>query len=91
MKKRLLIATALLLIGLAVAVGVALAQVSANYDLSWHVVAGGGARSTSANYIALGTIGQPAIGMVSSAAYQADIGFWYRFHLVYLPLVLRTF
>jgi len=70
-----------------------LAQVSANYDLSWHVIGGGGGQSSSAGHTLMGTVGQPLVGAVSSGSHALCSGFWcggvvqYR---IYLPLVLRN-
>jgi len=47
-----------------------------DFDLWWHVIAGGGGRSASANYIVNGSIGQPAVGELSSANYRLGAGFW---------------
>jgi hypothetical protein len=72
---------------------VVLAQVSASYDLSWHVIAGGGGRAESPRYMLQGTAGQPVIGPAAGSGHTLCSGFWcgtveieYR---VYLPLVLR--
>jgi hypothetical protein len=85
---------ACLLLALALAVPV-LAQVSSNYDLSWHVIAGGGGRMESAGgHTLLGTAGQALVGQMSSSGHSLCSGFWcsavegYR---VYLPLVVRNF
>jgi hypothetical protein len=74
-----------------------LAQVSANYDLSWHTIAGGGGRMESAGHTLLGTAGQSLTGPMSSSARALGSGFWCndlpgetpQFHRVYLPLVTR--
>lgn len=72
---------------------VALAQISANYDLSWHVIAGGGGQMQSVGHTAMGTIGQPLVGSMTSGSHALCSGFWcgilpgYR---IYLPLVLRN-
>lgn len=72
-----------------------LAQSSANYDLSWHVVAGGGGRMESAGHTLLGTIGQADAGLLTSNDYILSGGFWAggalagEIYRVYLPLVLR--
>ena len=74
---------------------VALAQASANYDLSWHVIAGGGGRMEGGNHTVLGTIGQPMAGTMSGSDHTLDSGFWGRSatigqeHDIYLPMVLR--
>ena len=73
----------------------ALAQASTNYDLSWHVIAGGGGRMEGENHSVLGTIGQPVAGTMSSSGHTLDSGFWGRSatvgqeYEIYLPLVLR--
>lgn len=76
-----------------IAVGVALAQVSANYDLSWHVIGGGGTRSSSSNYVVMSTIGQPVAGVIGSASSELCAGFWcmgpqWR---IYMPLLLKNY
>ncbi|TKJ30054.1 MAG: hypothetical protein CEE40_06545 [Chloroflexi bacterium B3_Chlor] len=94
MNKRILAATAILVVATSIVVGVAVAQVSANYDLSWHVIGGGGTRSTSANYVAMGTIGQAAVGMISGASHEVCAGFWCGAGekcRIYLPLMLRNY
>jgi hypothetical protein len=48
----------------------------AGFDLGWHVVAGGGGHSSSAEYALDGSIGQPAVGALSSADYTLGAGFW---------------
>ena len=55
---------------------IALAQSASGFDLWWHVIAGGGGRSTSASYAVSGSIGQPAVGGLSSAGYRLSTGFW---------------
>ena len=81
-----------LLLGLVVPV---LAQVSSNYDLSWHAIAGGGGRMESAGgHAMLGTGGQSLVGPMESGGHALCGGFWcgaaaqYR---VYLPLVVHNF
>ena len=70
-----------------------LAQVSSAYDLSWHVIGGGGDKMTSAGHTLQGTTGQALVGEMSSGGYDLCSGFWcgaeaeYR---VYLPLALRN-
>jgi hypothetical protein len=71
----------------------ALAQVSAAFDLSWHVIGSGGGGMESARYTLQSTAGQPVLGsMEGSGGHTLCSGFWcstteYR---VYLPLVLRN-
>ena len=56
--------------------GIAFAQSSASFDLSWNVLGGGGGESESASFAAGGTIGQPLTGNSESAGFQLDAGFW---------------
>jgi len=53
-----------------------LAEHAADFSLWWHVIAGGGGRSTSASYAVSGSIGQPAVGGLSGGNYRLDAGFW---------------
>lgn len=69
----------LLLGGLLLTTGVwALAQSSADYDLSWHVIAGGGGVSQSASFRVDGTVGQAVSGPPHSAAngFVVQSGYW---------------
>ena len=74
-----------------------LAQTSSNYDLWWHVVAGGGGRMESPGYTLLGTTGQTGAASMASGAYGLSGGFWAGWtpgggvYQVYLPLVLNRF
>jgi hypothetical protein len=53
------------------------APMATTYDLSWNVIAGGGATSTTAGSYTLGaTIGQAATGPISGAGYAVYSGFW---------------
>ena len=56
--------------------GIAFAQSSASFDLSWNVLGGGGGESESASFAAGSTIGQPLAGSSESASFQLDAGFW---------------
>jgi hypothetical protein len=75
----------------------ALSQSSANYDLSWHVVAGGGGRIESAAYRLQATIGQADAEWMASDHYRLAGGFWAggvlgsEVYSVYVPLVLNRF
>jgi hypothetical protein len=78
---------------LAVAVPV-LAQSSANYDLSWHEVGGGGGRLEGVDYTLLGTIGQADAGALVGSEYTLRGGFWpggTQIYRIYLPLVLSQY
>jgi hypothetical protein len=70
----------LIVMGSLVAVGLlgagAWAMSLAGFDLGWHIMAGGGGHSSSAEYALDGSIGQPAVGMLSSADYRLGAGFW---------------
>ena len=83
----------LTLLALFALISIAFAQASSNYDLSWHVVAGGGGRMKSTDHTLMGTIGQPLTGVMWDG-HTLCSGFWcggvavqYR---IYLPLVLRN-
>lgn len=87
---------AFVLAALLLVAGIAAAQVSQNYDLSWHVVGGGGAPVASSAHQVNGTLGQLAIGPAGSAGqHSIGSGYWYGVHReapgckIYLPLVVR--
>jgi hypothetical protein len=91
--KSLVLPTALLCFLLLV--GVALAQTSASYDLTWNVIAGGGGPISGGGYAINSTIGQPVVGVAKEAGYELCSGFWcgaavveYR---IYLPIVLKNY
>jgi hypothetical protein len=84
MKKR-----ALLLVGLLCLTGLAGAMVSTNYDLSWHVIGGGGGPMSSSNYRMDGTVGQ-IIGLSSSENYQVSGGYWYGISTLQLGSLTGT-
>ena len=74
--------------------GSAFAQSSATYDLTWHVIAVGGATfSASARDSLGGTLGQPSAGRLGEGVYTLTGGFWAAIASsagsVYLPLVVR--
>jgi hypothetical protein len=87
-----------LLVGLLLT-GLAVAQVSPGYNLSWHVVAGGGTAMTSGAHRLNGTTGQLAIGRVSGPGHALHSGYWFGRgteqppvrYAIYLPLSLRSF
>lgn len=67
---------------------------TADYDLSWWTVDGGGGHGTGQGGYALdGTIGQPDAGVMAGGDYTLSGGLWAGGgaveHCVYLPLVLR--
>jgi hypothetical protein len=77
------------------AVSIVWAQSSTSFDLSWYVMAGGGARADSVAHAMNGTLGQGAVGLSDSTSFQMQSGYWYGASLpryrVYLPLVLRSY
>jgi len=75
--------------------GNVLAQTSANYNLEWHVIGGGGQPVTSANYAVNSTAGQGAASLPYSVSsnYVVSGGYWSGIGLfwsIYLPLVVKT-
>ena len=72
MKKRAIV---FILVGLFCLASIADAQVSANYDLSWNVIGGGGGQMDSASYVMRSTVGQ-ITGLSSSDNYQLGAGYW---------------
>jgi hypothetical protein len=72
MKKRIL-----MLVGLLCLSSIAYTQASANHDMSWHVIGGGGCEMTSASYAMQSTVGQTAIG-IASDGYTIEAGYWHR-------------
>jgi hypothetical protein len=77
MKKQIV----LILVGLVCLTSIAYAQMSANYNLSWNVIGGGGKRD-SASYSLRSTAGQ-IIGSSESSNYRLGAGYWYG--IVYTP------
>jgi hypothetical protein len=47
-----------------------------DYLIDWWVTGSGGGASQSTNYQVNGTIGQPVVGVASSANYIVEAGFW---------------
>jgi hypothetical protein len=107
MKRRFVFLSALALLALGgsalgLARGAVLAQVSDNYDLSWHVLAPGGREGmTSGSHAVHGTLGQFAIGPAASGATSVGSGYWAGVaragggqmvvsYQVYLPLIVRS-
>ncbi len=76
-------------------VSTVMAQGSANYGLSWNVIAGGGGTSQSSHYVLSGTIGQGVVGASVSARYRLAGGFWHASGVLapprrlYLPVILK--
>ena len=90
----LAVAAVLLLVG---AGTIVMAQISAQFDLGWHVLGSGGGVSSSASYQVRGTIGQGLASspVSNSASFSVSSGYWSgtgsapEFH-IYLPLVVRS-
>jgi hypothetical protein len=76
LKRKHLASLAGLLAGLIVT-SIAVAQVSPNFDLSWHLLSGGGGSRSSPNYRVDDSLGQWAERPSSSANYDIAPGFWY--------------
>lgn len=92
-KRRLKVLAAVLLCLVVMGVGV-LAMASTNYRLDWLVplTGGGGGKVSSTHYVANVTVGQTAIGAVSSTNYRGSLGYWGGIggsYYVNLPLVRR--
>jgi hypothetical protein len=69
------------------------AQTSTHFDLTWHVVGGGGGSASSAGYRVTGTVGQSVVSQIrsSSAGFHVSGGYWipYSQQRIYLPAVLN--
>jgi hypothetical protein len=96
MKKRVLIASGLLLVGLLVTLGGAWAQTPASFNLEWHVIGGGGQAVSSASYVVNSTAGQGAASppYSLSASYVVCGGYWCGNFLtldLFLPLGLKNY
>jgi hypothetical protein len=72
-KKRLMVLACFLSLA---CITIIYAQTSPNYNLSWHVIGGGGGLMSSTNYRMAGTVGQ-VIGVSESTNYRLEAGYWY--------------
>ena len=91
MNKRILLVG---LVGLLMALllaGIAGAQTSTGYSLSWYVLAGGGGRSAADHYAINSTVGQWAAGFSSSTSDGIQTGYWQNWpdYAVFLPVVVK--
>ena len=83
----------LALVLVTVAIG-SLALAGGGYDVSWHVIGGGGGTSRGGRYALDATIGQPVAATSGGGAYRLCVGFWcgnvpgWR---LYLPDMLRGY
>ena len=48
-------------------------------QINWQVISGGATNANSTSYHLLGTVGQTAVGMVSSTSYNLNQGYWQDF------------
>ena len=62
---------ALLLVGMAACEGQA-----QPYSVDWYTIDGGGGTSTGGAYTLSGTIGQPAVGLLTGGSFALEGGFW---------------
>jgi len=93
MNKRIgLVLLASLLVILVVG-GMAGAQSSESFDLSWYVLGGGGEGAAGDDYALNGTLGQGMVAVSGGGGSQMYSGYWKGAvaprYGVYLPLVLR--
>jgi len=94
MKRRNVRVGLLLLLAASLALG-AVAMTSSNYHLIWFTpgTGNGGGPIASSNYAVNFTVGQTAIGQMSSSNYKTDLGYWYgllRIFRRYLPVVMEN-
>jgi len=90
-KRWMLVGVAGLLVALLLA-GIARAQTSTGYSLSWYVLTGGGGKPTSAHYAMHSTIGQPIVGFSDSASFGMQSGYWQNWpdYAIFLPLIVKS-
>jgi hypothetical protein len=91
MSKRWMSTGAIVLLAALLVVSIASAQNSASFDLSWHVLAGGGGRVASTSYAMNGTVGQAMVGLSESTSYRLSSGYWQKGqdYAILLPLILK--
>ncbi|RMD64975.1 hypothetical protein D6833_03620 [Candidatus Parcubacteria bacterium] len=81
-----------LIVLLVIAMG-GLVLANTQYDLSWHVIGGGGGTSSGGHYALDATIGQPVAASSGGDVYQVCAGYWCGnvpgWHL-YLPNVEKS-
>ena len=87
---------ALAVLALLVAGTGVLALTSPHFDLSWHVLGGGGGQLASASYRVDGTVGQAVASppLAASPHFVLSSGYWYSQAppppRIYLPMILRS-
>jgi hypothetical protein len=91
MNKRILLVGVVGLLMALLLAGIAGAQTSPGYNLSWYVLAGGGGRSAAAHYAMNSTVGQALVGFSDSASYGMRSGYWQNWpdYHVFLPVVVK--
>jgi hypothetical protein len=65
---------------------------TADYEITWYTIDGGGGSATGGAYTLNGTVGQPDAGTLIGGSYTLAGGYWSgsaSVHRVYLPLVLK--
>ena len=63
-------------------------------EIDWYVIGSGGGTATGGNYTLNGTIGQPVVGLSSSADLDLCSGFWCKLlehYKIFLPQILRNY
>jgi hypothetical protein len=92
-KQKLFLGLACLLV-VVLLTGVAGAQVSTSYDLSFYVLDGSGGRSVDTHFVLDSEVGQPVVGFSDSAHFGLESGYSPlapgSIYKVHLPLVLRN-
>lgn len=76
------LAMLVLLFAVAVVAALALPAAPAANDLTWQVIAGGGATMGNGNYTLLSTAGQPVVGSSVSSSYSLLSGYWQSFQAI---------
>jgi hypothetical protein len=83
-------------LALLLAAATGFAAATADPQLDWHVVAGGGGPSSGAAFQIDGTAGQAAAGLLSGDTYELGSGFWGGGAVttaafdIHLPVVVRN-
>ena len=92
MNKRILLVGSVGLLMVLLLVGIAGAQTSPGYNLSWYVLAGGGGRSAADHYAMNSTVGQALVGFSDSASIGMQSGYWQNWpdYGVFLPVVVKS-
>jgi hypothetical protein len=87
------LAALVVILGVLLLAGSALAQTSTNYDLSWNVLGNGGGAMDSANYGLRFTVGQAVAGAATGTDYGLGAGYWQtpEYFRLHLPLVMRSY